>query len=770
MNRRAVILLVRSAARALKAVGYYDAGHPILRQLHREVYRSFKEAIDGQPSVALACAGAKLLIGEAEKPLTDEPAKSLATHLFSRSIVAIKLGAKLPLKDLGTLMQSLAESPERLRDAGGLKPLLERQQTQGIEIVEVDFEQLFAGKKTDIAGTEPLVEKALGELLRFKQNKERTGTALGISLDQISSPESLGTLLDELLENAIPGVATPSLGSDMGGRLSGGGAPGGRGQLAGGGGGAGRGGNGAAGPGAAGGTPLRGVRGGGTVGAAALSGISADELAELATQAFLGTWQKLQAQGAPEIKLAQTAQVLAKALVRLSPEARFSLLRQLAGAEGQAATGGAVTNLATEIKDDLILDAITSVLAAQTGDPETIEAVGTLLRQLRPIESERRKILDSLDQTLRSQGQPLDGMLWQELQASAFATQGLGMLELTFRQSSGPLAERAQARIKQGGNPPEIQQILATLDPRHRAARAAKLLCELLPNNRELPSGMASMAKDIIDGVDAGDGAPTGEHLKLLMQLVKRAEGQPSSSAVGQTIKDLLSGPKGAQRSIALVRSQACPGSAVLADALLNALDAPLTLDVRRELVATFSTLDEAMAKSLRAKAGDAKPNGVYQIVLLAIRSSPGAALDVARQGLRNRSPKAKEAALRALSALPQQNAVGLLSKAAGSEGDEESLKIFSLEQPTAPEAEDRLRSLQRVAIEALGQMRSELAVPVLDNLLQRRKLVGGAAFDALRAYAAQALAANGTAAARLALQAGKASRHKATRDACARL
>jgi hypothetical protein len=505
------------------------------------------------------------------------------------------------------------------------------------------------------------------------------------------------------------------------------------------------------------------------VGAAALSGISADELAELASQAFLGTWQKLQAQRAPETKLAQTAQVLAKALVRLSPEARFSLLRQLAGAEGQAATGGAVTNLSAEIKDDLILDAITSVLAGQTGDPETIESVGTLLRQLRPIESERRKILDSLDQTLRSQGQPLDGMLWQELQASAFATQGLGMLELAFRQNVGPLAERAQTRIKQGGNPAEIQQALATLDPRHRAARAAKLLCELLPNNRELPSGMASIAKDIIDGVDAGDGAPTGEHLKLLMQLLKRAEGQPSSSAVGQTIKDLLSGPKGAQRSIALVRSQACPGSAVLADALLNALDAPVTLDVRRELVATFSTLDEAMARSLRAKAGDAKPNGVYQIVLLAIRST-GAALDVARQGLRNRSLKAKESALRALSALPQPSAVGLLSKAAGSEGDEESLKIFSLEPPSAPEAEDRLRSLQRVAIEALGQMRSELAVPVLDNLLQRRKLVGGAAFDTLRSYAAQALAANGTAAARLALQAGKASRHKATRDACARL
>ena len=102
-------------------------------------------------------------------------------------------------------------------------------------------------------------------------------------------------------------------------------------------------------------------------------------------------------------------------------------------------------------------------------------------------------------------------------------------------------------------------------------------------------------------------------------------------------------------------------------------------------------------------------------------------------------------------------------------DGDEESLKVFSLDEVRAAEAEETLRGLQRAAIEALGQMRSELSVPVLDNLLQRRKLVGGAAFDLLRPYVAQALAANGTPAARRALAAGKSSKHNAIRDACAR-
>jgi hypothetical protein len=194
-----------------------------------------------------------------------------------------------------------------------------------------------------------------------------------------------------------------------------------------------------------------------------------------------------------------------------------------------------------------------------------------------------------------------------------------------------------------------------------------------------------------------------------------------------------------------------------------------LTLDAKRELVAAFSSLDDSTLRGFRARVSDAKPIAVFQIVVNAIRAGPTFGVEVARQALRNRALKSKESALRALTTLPQPQAVVLLSKAAGCEGDPEAAKVFSLEESNPTEREQVLSSLQRTAIEALGQMRSELSVPSLEMLLYRRKLVGNSSYDLLLPYVAQALLLNGTPAARRALDSGRASKHKTIRDACVR-
>jgi hypothetical protein len=644
-----------------------------------------------------------------------------------------------------------------------LQPIFSRAGLDGVEVFEVDFASLFSGKKTDVATKDPLIQRALRELLQFKEKKEKAGSALAISLDHISTPESLGELLDELLESAGPGVAAPSMGpTQPSGKIRGPtGAPA---RLAGGKHvGSSRGTKEVGSPG-----PLRGVRRGGELHSDALAGVSAEELAELASQAFLGTYEKLVGQAAPEERLAETAKVLASALVRLSPEARFALLRQLArDPKGNGAGSKGLTSLSSQVKDDLIVGSIASVLADQQGDPETISAIANLMRHLRPIESERRKLLDTLDETLRGEGHAIDGTVWQELQAHALGSNGLGMLEIPFRQKMKPLAAQAQAYRQQGSHDPEVKQVISTLEPRHRLNRSAKLLLELIPNNRELNQAEALMLKDTIEALEPADGAPTEDHLRLLAFLLKRGEGQRPSSAVMQVVKELLGGIKGTPRAVSLLKSGFCNGSALLADALLQALDGPLTIDGKRELVAAFAAMDEGMMRSLRPKVVDSKPFGVFQMILIALRANSNSGLELARLALRNRSLKSKESALRALGTVSEPGTIAFLAKGAGAEGDEESVKVLFLEEKQATEAEANLRQLQRAAIEALGQTRAEQSVLPLENLLMRRKLVGNTAFDSLRPYIAQALAANGTARARQVLTDGKVSKHQTIRDAC---
>jgi hypothetical protein len=66
--------------------------------------------------------------------------------------------------------------------------------------------------------------------------------------------------------------------------------------------------------------------------------------------------------------------------------------------------------------------------------------------------------------------------------------------------------------------------------------------------------------------------------------------------------------------------------------------------------------------------------------------------------------------------------------------------------------------------VETLGATKAVGAVPILNELLTRSKLVGGGDFDRLRGVAARALGVNNTREARAALDEGKRSKNRAVR------
>ncbi|MEM7677866.1 MAG: hypothetical protein AAF449_17860, partial [Myxococcota bacterium] len=268
--------VVSAFVRSIRAMGYYDPSHPVFEATRREAHGALQSAFRTLPMVTLGCGGHHLLIDEEGSTLNDPPSVALAHRMFENAVVALRLHPGVRAEDLGLLMQVLAEREDRVRAAGGVAAVLERRGTMGIEVLEVDIDALFSGRQGDLHGfaeDDPVADLALKAMLRFRdQEQNPMGEALQVSLAQVGSAGSLGNFLDDLMGQAEPGVVANQVGG---------------------------------------------------------GGLTGDDLADLASQAFLRSHDSLQQAGSPSAEIAQSAELLSNALVRLSPDARFALLRKL---------------------------------------------------------------------------------------------------------------------------------------------------------------------------------------------------------------------------------------------------------------------------------------------------------------------------------------------------------------------------------------------------------------------------------------------------------
>ena len=251
--------VVAAFVRSIRAMGYYDENHPVFEATRREAHAALEMAFRIHPSVTLGGGGHHLLIDEEGSILNDPPAAALARRFFENAVVAIRLHPGVRAEDLGQLMQVLAEREDRVRAAGGVAAVLQRRGTMGVEVLEVDIDALFSGRMGElgsIAGGDPVAELALKAILRFRDQEQGAGgDALQVSLERVGSAASLGSFLDELLGQAEPGVVAsgPSHGS-----------------------------------------------------------LTGDDLADLASQAYLRSHQAVLNAGHSTSELAQTAEVLSK--------------------------------------------------------------------------------------------------------------------------------------------------------------------------------------------------------------------------------------------------------------------------------------------------------------------------------------------------------------------------------------------------------------------------------------------------------------------------
>lgn len=725
-----LVVLVRSLSRALRALGYYDAGHPVIVQTLKDAAEAVRRLVEAGRALTLAGTGASLVYDATSPPLTDEPARILADALFQRSVIALRVEGAAGVAELTALLSPLAEAPDRVRLAGGVAALVAASRVASVVVLELDFGAVFTGDRHSLPAElaqDPVVSRAIKEVLRSEHERAKTGDAVKVDFAALADVDSLGSFLDDLVDLSEPAARSPRD------------------------------------PGRARPPPAKSLLTAQSRGRE-LS-ISVDEVADLAAEAYLENQRLQRARGAREAELVAGAQAMADALVRLSPEGRFALLRRLAGAESadDREQEAAVQRLGQRLDGGMVVEAVAAAISADGAESEVAQAVGNLVRRLFPVESERRRLLGALDDERRRAGRPLSGSLWQELQARALAEPRLGMLELDLVAPKRKLVVNAEARRR--GRVPHVQgqEILGATGAPALLPVMAQLLAAALRDKRELGASTLAGAVRVVDELEqAGHEARADLILDALMARADLAPSPGLDEAIGR----LLGGSRGGARTLRLVRTDTGGSSKLRGELLLRGMDEAPDKAVRAELLQRLSRFEPRTLELLGEDLADRPPARVAALLQVVVRVDVRTAVAVARSALKSSSVRTKELALKAMIELPQGPALALLAMATGGKGDDVARRLLVL-GPEVPER--RLQELQLVATSALGLTRSAEAVPHLVPLLTRQSLLPSRFVEEQRVEAARALAANGSREALQVLRAGAEHKKKNVREACER-
>jgi hypothetical protein len=694
-------------ARCQRGAAFYEAAHPAALQQRQELdaaLAAWQQAAAGD--VTVAAAADKLLLTGIPSGIADDLSVALCEALLERSVVGIKLRSPASNRDLDTLVACLGESVKRLRAAGGVTAALEREEVSTVVVTEIDLDELAAGTVVDESGFEPLVAEALRAVLVTHSAAHRRGVAVELRLEDVTSPDSLGSLLDELIDGAAPGVAEapPTAPTES-----------------------------------------------------ELAGATAEELAELSSRAY----GKLTTSGNDPEALAAAATVLSDALDRLTPQARFKLLRRLsesADDKGADALGRAVDN-------PVLLSAIAQVVMGGTRDSPLATAVGGLLERLRPVEQERQQLIEELDGMAARSGRPLDGIFLEELKEKA-RREGFASLEVPFRETQDSLLQSAKLRRSTAGQPEIVARTFASLRPEHRFYRSTRLLRAMLQHEVNMAPGTLDSVRALLAN-SAQDPALADVGGELIEALWDRVILDGPRSPAAEQLFEVMASRTGPDWCIQLLRRlrgrKGADTAMLLSEVLRRIVGVHENDDFVRRLIAALGALDRTVIREVERKIEELPPPGVTVLIARAATDAVSGALSLAQNALRSQDQEVKVAALRALASLADPTVVNFLRRASGLEGRPASTAALFAQRDDPND----LFELQRTAVEALGASRSPLAVPTLRELLTNASTPGVSGPDPMLAWVGRALQINNTPDARAALEHGKRSKIRAVRVAC---
>lgn len=150
--------------KALKAMGFYPAGHPLRAESLRLAFGALREAVGEEP-LLLAIGKGGFTSSDGEAAVADSPmAQALARELFIRRVRRLAFLTDLSLADLESFLSLLALDYRNIPAAGGMEALMAQRGITTIWANEIDLTAI-GRKRQEIlesfaaAGHDPFAEE-----------------------------------------------------------------------------------------------------------------------------------------------------------------------------------------------------------------------------------------------------------------------------------------------------------------------------------------------------------------------------------------------------------------------------------------------------------------------------------------------------------------------------------------------------------------------------------------------------------------------------------
>ena len=191
--------------KGLKALDYYQDGHPALNTLIDSAFNSICARLKGMETVSLSVKRRGLYsgfhqVGKGIKPLLD-----FAKELYIRGVRKVFILQGLTINDFNTFLRAVHMTPKEIKEAGSVETVLLDRYVKSIWVNEINYDKLisrdleYVGETDDVSSVqaENLEVTANKKASLAREQEERPKEAEDVT-QEVVEEKSLGELLEEI--------------------------------------------------------------------------------------------------------------------------------------------------------------------------------------------------------------------------------------------------------------------------------------------------------------------------------------------------------------------------------------------------------------------------------------------------------------------------------------------------------------------------------------------------------------------------------------------
>jgi len=135
---------IKELSLAIKMMGIYPSDHPAIKTSAERIYATMESILETSPELRLEIAQKNLMVGGQFLDKTNEIFRDFALQFHRRGVASITFKKGLSVEELRTFLEIASTEPRVLEKSGGFLRLCQDKEISHIDIVQIDYEKIFA--------------------------------------------------------------------------------------------------------------------------------------------------------------------------------------------------------------------------------------------------------------------------------------------------------------------------------------------------------------------------------------------------------------------------------------------------------------------------------------------------------------------------------------------------------------------------------------------------------------------------------------------------